>query len=631
MSDSWKAIKLILIFVLSFSLLLSLFSPSEATLAFLFFIVILMINVHWSIKLLLTVATFDWLNYGIGFVGELCLSIAFLIYVYLWKEKNTKKNIDKESSKYLMSPEVHEIKKDTLISKLPPKEERRGVKDKNIEIKEKIEEREIIDFFDKLENRYNNKIPKDVYSDLYLSNENFNLFHSFISNTRERLDIITAFLEEDLLSELVYLLRDSSVKIRIITRNIRSEGYLAYLKKKFNLSIELKKMNKNHSKLMIRDSEKIITGSSNITEASMSKNEYNYDANVLTDNKDDVSLAQKIFNSLWNNENLIINEDENNSLLLYSKDSKKQLPKILESLIKDEKEEIILVFSSSLIDKRIIKKIREYNMFPKIRIVTSNKWSDEPINEYQLDTMKYLMSLSKRTEDKIQVLPKNKLIHAKIYIFKSQNITLISSQNLTVKSWQSLFETGYLIKDKRTVKKIIEGVNKLPDSVFDSINVCETERPMSTWSESTSEITLKVPWNLSESDPNWKIEDKIYGKFYRVVKPLHEKNSVVKTEIEYEKMQIYERPLEEQEKRYSFLEAASRSKDPTLKDAINRLEKAKKTGDFKRVRIIEEYIEKYIELKKGKRKKRFKSRINTSNDEALKRLREAGLDPSKLK
>jgi len=631
MSDSWKAIKLILIFVLSFSLLLSLFSPSEATLAFLFFIVILMINVHWSIKLLLTVATFDWLNYGIGFVGELCLSIAFLIYVYLWKEKNTKKNIDKESSKYLMSPEVHEIKKDTLISKLPPKEERRGGKDKNIEIKEKIEEREIIDFFDKLENRYNNKIPKDVYSDLYLSNENFNLFHSFISNTRERLDIITAFLEEDLLSELVYLLRDSSVKIRIITRNIRSEGYLAYLKKKFNLSIELKKMNKNHSKLMIRDSEKIITGSSNITEASMSKNEYNYDANVLTDNKDDVSLAQKIFNSLWNNENLIINEDENNSLLLYSKDSKKQLPKILESLIKDEKEEIILVFSSSLIDKRIIKKIREYNMFPKIRIVTSNKWSDEPINEYQLDTMKYLMSLSKRTEDKIQVLPKNKLIHAKIYIFKSQNITLISSQNLTVKSWQSLFETGYLIKDKRTVKKIIEGVNKLPDSVFDSINVCETERPMSTWSESTSEITLKVPWNLSESDPNWKIEDKIYGKFYRVVKPLHEKNSVVKTEIEYEKMQIYERPLEEQEKRYSFLEAASRSKDPTLKDAINRLEKAKKTGDFKRVRIIEEYIEKYIELKKGKRKKRFKSRINTSNDEALKRLREAGLDPSKLK
>ncbi len=383
---------------------------------------------------------------------------------------------------------------------------------------EKKGRREDLDcFLTYLDKNYSFKVPKDPNSNVYLDDTNFKLFFNFISNTKKYLDIITNVFEEKIFLELINKLRKKGINIRIITRNQKQNGFLEndLIKDYFgNTTTEIQKFNQIHAKMMIRDGEKIILGSSNLTNASANKSGFYLDANIITENPHDVSLAKKIFDSIWFSENRINNNQKENNLL-YSKNDKNHLPKCLEPIFKNEKEEIIILMSSGLIDKEIIDLMREWNRSVRIKIITSCKWPTNVIDENKLKTLNFLKDISESKNDKIKVIPKKSTIHAKLYLFKSQNIIFLSSQNLTINSWKSMLEAGYIIKDKELINRIIKKLDRIPDGLFDSNkNLIRVSKPKSTWIGSLSEKRKKIPWQLAEDDKYFIINKKQYKNIY---------------------------------------------------------------------------------------------------------------------
>ena len=124
---------------------------------------------------------------------------------------------------------------------------------------------------------------EDFLEGVYFSDNSYDLFNRFISNTKKTLDITTnVFSDKDLL-EILSNIKDKSVKIRIISARHKDKKYS--IEKFFadkECRLEIHSCPKNHSKMMIRDGEKMIVGSSNLDKFSFHEA---LEANVLTSDK----------------------------------------------------------------------------------------------------------------------------------------------------------------------------------------------------------------------------------------------------------------------------------------------------------------------------------------------------------
>ena len=356
--------------------------------------------------------------------------------------------------------------------------------------------------------------PKDPKSDTYSGYTNFDLFFSFVSNAKNTVDIMTNVVDGKILAKLLISVIDKGIKIRIITRNRKEQAYLRKLTKVYH-NIEIRAYPKIHAKLLIRDKERMIVGSSNITDASLSETPRFYDVNSITDDKNAVKLGISIFDSIWHGKDLTEKYDENN-ILLYSRNGDEFLPKSLLDFVRNENKEIIFIMASGLIDQSILGKIYDSNRDVKKTIITWKEWKLlDTIDDSKLNTLKYLVDLSKGKLDEFKVSPKKSSIHAKVYLFRGQGFALISSQNLTVGSWQSLFETGIIVRGK-AIKMLLDDIKNMENAQFDSINTAETERPESTWQGSSQEGKRPLPWELAEADLSWKIQRNRFQKYHKM-------------------------------------------------------------------------------------------------------------------
>lgn len=335
----------------------------------------------------------------------------------------------------------------------------------------------------------------DVENKIYMDTKNFELFKRFIANTKESLDIATNRISLEVLIELIAPIIQKDITIRIITRIFSEQSYFKNIKNKYNLNIEYKKCSNFHAKFIIRDKEKMLLGSSNIKKTSM---ESFYEANVVTTNKKSVNEATEVFDALWNQKELI-NRTQNN--FIYSKYDESSpnlyLPKKIEQLVSNEENKVIVLMCHGLMDKAVLDKLRAINKNIKIEINTGQDWSTT-MTEENIATFKYIRSIT----DEIKFIPREINIHAKVYIFKSQGVVLISSQNLTIDSWTKQFETGFIIRDKDILNNLTKEITELKEGKFVPLDKLKNiGKPKSTWHISKDETRIKIPWKMPVDDP----------------------------------------------------------------------------------------------------------------------------------
>lgn len=412
-------------------------------------------------------------------------------------------------------------------SVIPKKEESQTLyaklkeyKSRIIPIKTKIEtdsdkkRKEIKSFFESLQRKKKENILS--YNGTILDDSNYNLFYSFINETKESLCILCWRVDERLLSELLWFLKDKNIKVQLITKNRTNKGYLKEFKKYCsNLKLENPThRNKIHAKLIIKDNKYLVLGSSNFTEASMSETGNFLDCNIITKHKEIVESAIDLFKSLYQNKDYT-----KNSKLMYSRNHKDYLPFSLKPYFEKENEEIILLFSCNQVDKRIIDRIIEWNSKTLIKLYVSDRWTTSEINQDNLYSMKWLCGASSNAYRNVRVIPIRSNVHSKLYLFKGQKIAFISSQNLTVESWQSLLETGIITNDKKDLKYLLGSIKSFKKSKLDKIDdLEETDKPESSFSGSKYEAPIGLPWELPEADEKWKIPKSRIWKYYKLVK-----------------------------------------------------------------------------------------------------------------
>jgi len=601
---------------------------------FLFIILLWVKSIRIGIRLLfLTILYLNLILFGTEFI-----SLIFFVFItggfLIYRDIEIKKMKYKEKSEEIKMPIKEDYKKRIEKELSEPFEAKEtGKKLKLMGIKRKSEEeqkspeeynkKDIINFFNFLDENYGNEIPKDPKPEVYLDDANFSLFYGFISNAKKSLDIITNVFEEKTLLKLLYPLKEKEITVRIITRRIKGQGFLEEFKKSSKLNIKFKRRNQVHAKVMIRDEEKMITGSSNIDSSSVSENRGFFEANIISEDKKSVNLAQKVFDSIWNDKDDIRDSDIKDSYFVYSKDSELCLPLCLKKYFNNEKKEVLILMGSGLIDKEIIDRIMEWTN-AKVKIVTGKKWLVDRMTIAKRETLDFLQEKSKHKDGRIIVEPKEETIHAKVYIFKGQRIAVISSQNITIDSWQSLVESGYLISDRKTVGSILKKIDELENSEFQNLdNIIEIEPPKSSWQGTLAEKRKKIPWELAESNPKWRIEKRpSYGKYYKILK----KEIKKKQDIEYKPKGIviegYKKTPDEQREKKYLLEDASHPMRRILSRAYKERDEAKARGYFKRAKEIERYIEKIKEFLSKKDKGSYLEYLEGKNENMKKREKE---------
>jgi len=388
---------------------------------------------------------------------------------------------------------------------------------------------ELDDFFRYLNNK--RWLKKDDYDvGPYLSDRNFELFASIISNTTSTLDIMTNVFDGKLLSEMLWPIRNSGATVRIITRRIRNEEYIKkFMKDYSNISCAYRRNNRIHAKILLRDSRLMIVGSSNLSDASASKTGFFYDANFVTKETSSIHLAQKVFDSV--DEVSDKTKSHVNTNFIYSREGVDYLPLCLKEYFEKEKKAITIVMSSGLIDRQVLDRISEWNSLTKINLIVGDNWPTNELSEDKIITFKKLFEISNNPKTNIRVLPKRKNIHAKLYLFEEQKIAVFSSQNLTINSWLSLLESGYILRKKEHFEEILNDIKLLPKSKMDPIEgeFTEVEKPESSWQGSLAQKKISVPWNFAEIDDEQKMYPLKSHKYYKLMV----ENKIKKTKHSY--------------------------------------------------------------------------------------------------
>ena len=478
-------------------------------------------------------------------------------------------NVAKESKK---------IKEEILYAKQKVK---RLYQNKSKVKSESKDKEEIKAFFASLQKK--RKIPLSEYKQgIILSDANFNLFYSFLNSTNKSLKILCWRIDEKLLSELLWFLKDKDISVEIIAKNRTNPGYLNEFKKYCSkLEINSKHRTKIHAKLIVKDGTSLIGGSSNFTEASMSETGYFLDCNIITNHKPTIQSAIDLFNSIYDNKDYT--KGIKDSKLMYSRNDKDYLPLSLKPYFEQEKEEIILLFSCKQVDKRIVERIIGWNPSTQIKLYVSDYWSTSEISNENLVSMKWLYETFINVYKNVTVIPIKSNVHSKLYLFNGQGIAFVSSQNLTVSSWQSLLETGVTTDNKSDFEylmSLIKSFKKSQLSKIESTDWEETNKPEDTFSGSEYERSIGLPWELPEANSEWKIQKTRNIVYFKLVKgrPSENKSELSQFQGSRDKTkEIIKSPLlQELESRHLYKQATTDLRSsPTRYTLTGKLSKRK--------------------------------------------------------
>ncbi|GEM_PF-6498093 len=385
---------------------------------------------------------------------------------------------------------------------------------------EELREADINQFFDTLQ-RKNKLVSSEPSNGVTINDANYDLVFPFINSTTNSLRIITWRVDEKLMSEILWPLRDKNIDIKIITNSRVKRGYLDVFRKKWcsDLKIDVIHRKKSHAKYIIRDGKSMLLGSSNFTDASMSKNGFMLDCNIIVDDGATIQHAIDVFDSIYFNKDLT--KDIKNSKFTYSRNEHDFLPFVLENYVRNESKEIVLLFSCNMVDKKIIDRIIKWNRVTPISLYVGNRWPSSQISLDNLQSMKWLYGSSINGYENVKVIAIDMDVHSKLYIFKGQNLALVSSQNLTVESWQSMMETGIFTdnsEDLRYIHDTIRSFRRSALTKIESEDYDEAEKPESAFSGSFDEKSIGMPWDLPEADDKWKILKPKNYVYYKLAK-----------------------------------------------------------------------------------------------------------------
>lgn len=527
----------------------------------------------------------------------------------------------KTSTRFKKFKEWKESKRSSS-QKLYAKQMRRKTRAKSSKIQKQTtldnKQKEIESFFESLKRKSKPSIMHYNYGAI-LDEANYNLFYSFINEAKESLDILSWRIDERLLSELLWFLKNNIIKVVVITKNRINKGYLNEFKKHCsNLKLELIHRNKIHAKLIVKDKKDLALGSSNFTEASMSESGHFLDCNIVTKHKETVQSAIDLFNSLYHNRDNT--KKIQNSRLMYSRNHKDYLPFSLKPYFEQEKGEVVLLFPCNMVDKRIVDRIIEWNSTTSIKLYVGDSWATSGLSKDNLNSMKWLYEASINDYKNVSVMPIRKDVHAKLYLFKNQRKAFISSQNLTVESWQSLLETGIIVDDLKDFKYLYDSIKSLKKSQLTKIEIGdleETAKPESTFSGSIIEKSIGIPWELPESDNKWKIPRTRNQSYYNLVKhkPKEKKEKLLEGVGKREGPdKVIKSPLQgELESKYLSKKSITGLYSKPTRYIITDQSKEKKKRDIESE--IEYYKEKYKLASTEKEKKKCREAIEWKEKE----------------
>ncbi len=308
----------------------------------------------------------------------------------------------------------------------------------------------VLSFFKKIFRQ--NKVTLPLKSTVYIGNDQWKIFLSFISSATKDIKILTGSISYDALS-LIFSRIQKDVTVKIITG--RGRDYEKIFKMKAIGGKEnIKRCKRLHAKLCIIDGKRMLIGSSNITKSSLGDNLGRYgflEADAIVENSHIIKNGEDLFDILWN-------EKGNIDLLQRDTDfisSAYGVPLKIKELVQNAKEEIVIIvpplFRRSTSNfKSIAKYIRDLKPDIKMKIITSHR-----INEQYIDGLEEIQKF-----DNTEIRLVRDRIHAKIYIFDWKT-AIISSVNLYFPQWVSSLESGIIITNNEIIERIRKKVYKL--------------------------------------------------------------------------------------------------------------------------------------------------------------------------
>lgn len=414
-------------------------------------------------------------------------------------------------------------------------------------------------FWFDLKNKSLNK-KEDVSDGVYINNSSYEVFEKFISNTKNRLDITTNVFSHKDLAKLLVPLREKEIKINIISARQKDKKYdlESNLQSDF-YEFNIESCNQNHSKIMIRDDERMVVGSSNLDDFSFNEA---LETNIVISDKNAVSEAKSVVNSLILGRDLRNKKSQSN--FVYSRSSEKGLPLCLKELVKNEKNEIVILMPLHLFSKQIYDKMIKWNENnTRIRIVLSSNWPSGEENPLEEETVNFLKNKPFNIEFK------KGTIHSKVYIFKGQKKALISSMNMTSNSWNNLLEAGYITSNKKEVKKILDEIGNLPSGKLESTTFLKTSKKPSVPNQQRGKKqNKKVPWSLPNASPQLKFKKKV-----RIYRPKTRKKQKKDNERKLSPIKGQGLSEEERDRKYEMFEKESKSSIPKFTSVYRKKKK----------------------------------------------------------
>ena len=235
--------------------------------------------------------------------------------------------------------------------------------------KDRDEKVETLDIEMRHKQKERDTLSPDIENGIYLTNENWEIFKNFISNTSKELEIMTNVISAKVALPLLTLLKDKKVKVRLLTRRILKADFnrLIQLGKICKFNLEIYRCPRLHAKIFIRDRKKAIIGSPNFTHTSLGeegKNGY-VEGYYVTEERGIVKSAKSYFDSIWYG----VDNTTDSEKFLTSK--RGGIPKKIIEMIKSEEEELTIVMNSSLIQPSLIYDILGFNENIKLKIITN--------------------------------------------------------------------------------------------------------------------------------------------------------------------------------------------------------------------------------------------------------------------
>src|SRR3989338_690931 len=130
-------------------------------------------------------------------------------YVGKRKHEEEKETTEKEPSTFYAKP------KEQRTKSYAPEDKTQSFSDGK--------QKEIEEFFDALQRK--KKSIAHYILGVILNDANYNIFYSFINESKESLNILCWRIDEKLLSEMLWFLKDKNINVKIITKNRTNKGY----------------------------------------------------------------------------------------------------------------------------------------------------------------------------------------------------------------------------------------------------------------------------------------------------------------------------------------------------------------------------------------------------------------------